>query len=891
MGRQKLLERDQLLAELVDRVTAAARGSGRLVFVGGEAGVGKTSLVREFTGGLAGSGVLLAGACDPMAVPRPLGPVLDFAAALGDEFAALAESGAQREKLFALFLERLRAAKRPHVVVLEDLHWADDATLDLLLFLGRRVAGCSALLLGTYRDDEVGPKHPLRRVLGDLAGVGSVQRLQVTPLSAEAVASLCAGSDVDPAELHRRTGGNPFFVTEVLAAGGAGVPVKVGDAVLARASSLGAGARAALELAAALGPVQELALLERLAPSVEAVEECLSCGMLIGSGQTSSFRHELAREAVLGAMTASGRRRAHAAVLAALEAEVPGSPDPGDDSGQDSSQQPEVLAVLAHHAAEAGDEERVLRYAPAAARLALRLMAFREARAQFARALPYAAKLGTVEHAELLDAYARACASTSHGEETDDARRRALALWREHGDLVSIALAVMRYSGSQYDLGRREAAERLSLEAIELISALPEGPAHASIYLHQAFLRMLNRDTERALEWGRRTVASGKRTGNWPAVASGYNALVGVLTTSERVEDARRYHRLCLELLEKVHGIGSPAAIANAKVMIGSGLGEVYRFREAEKHLSEARDLSAQHDLDSTHHYAAAWRALTHLYLGRWQECGEAAHWVLSRPNASLIARIMAGVALGRLRYRRGDPEAQQVLDRALEEASETDTLQRLAPVRAARSEAALAAGDARRAASEASAALPLALRHRHRWFVGELVYLMWRSGAKAELPAWVDGPFALQVRGRPLEAARAWRRMGCPFEEARALTEVGDPESLARALELLTGLGAKPAAIKVAERLRQLGVKGVPRGPRSSTAANPAGLTSRERQVLRLMAEGLRNAEIAERNRVSPRTVENQVSSVLGKLGAATRTAAVAEAQRLGLLQAAERG
>lgn len=884
MTRQTLLERDELLRELVDHAAAAASGAGRLVFVGGEAGVGKTSLLRELAARLAGRATLLSGACDSMAVPRPLGPVLDFAAELGEEFVSLAESGTQRDKLFALFLERLRRTGTQHVVVLEDLHWADDATLDLLRFLGRRLTGCRALLLGSYRDDEVGPKHPLRRVLGDLAGAESVRRVNVHPLSPQAVAGLCSGSDVDPVELHRRTGGNPFFVTEVLAAGGSGVPVKVGDAVLARASSLSSEARAALEIAAVLGPAHDLVLLEQLAPSFEAVEECLNSGMLVAAAQTSAFRHELAREAVLDAMTASGRRRWHAAVLNLLEERLATSLGEGDEAG---SQQPETLAVLAHHAAEAGDAEKVLRYAPAAGRSALKLLAYKEARAQLARALPYAARLSTIEHAEILDSYARACESTSHGVEADDARRRSLALWSEHGDPERIAVATMQYSGTQYDLGHRDVAERLSLEAVELISKLPEGPVHARIYLHQAFLRMLNRDTEKALEWGRRAVASGKRTGNWSAVANGYNALVGVLTTSERIEDARRYHWLCLELLAKVHGGGSLAAVAHANTMIGSGLGEVYRFREAEKHLAEAVELGAQHDLDSTHHYAAAWRALAHLYLGLWHECGEAAHWVLSRPNAALISRIMAGVALGRLRLRRGDPEADQVLAKALEEAAETDTLQRLAPVRAARAEAALAVGDVRVAVREASAALPLAVRQRHRWFVGELVYLMTRAGAKVDLPAWVDGPFALQVRGRPLEAARAWHRMGCPFEEARALAEADEPQPLSRALEIFNRLGATPSATKTAERLRQLGVKGIPRGPRSSTASNPAGLTSRERQVLRLMAEGLRNAEIAERNRVSARTVENQVSAVLGKLGVRTRTEAVAEAHRRGWIQA----
>ncbi|HLU82819.1 MAG TPA: LuxR C-terminal-related transcriptional regulator, partial [Trueperaceae bacterium] len=304
--------------------------------------------------------------------------------------------------------------------------------------------------------------------------------------------------------------------------------------------------------------------------------------------------------------------------------------------------------------------------------------------------------------------------------------------------------------------------------------------------------------------------------------------------------------------------------------------------------LAEAAELGAQQDKDATSHYALAWRSLCHLYLGRWREAGETASWLLGRPNARLITRIMAAVALGRLRLRRGDPEAWPVLDVALEQALETDTLQRLAPVRAARAEAALAAGSPEQALAEAYAALPLALAHRHRWFVGELSYLIFKAGGNPALPDWVAGPFGQQVRGDAVTAARSWQRLGCPYEQARALDEVGTEPALLRALELFQGLGAKPAAGVVAERLRALGVRGVKRGPRSSTAAHPAGLTARERQVLALMEQGLKNAEIAESNSVSQRTVENQVAAVLGKLGARSRTEAVAKAHRLGLIERA---
>lgn len=889
MNPSQLLERDALLRELREHCDHAAKGAGRLVFVGGEAGAGKTSLVRQFVADQTASVTLLQGSCDPMSVPRPLGPVLDFAGDVGPEFAAAVEDGAQRERLFALLLGRLRSGSRPHLLVLEDLQWADDATLDLLRYLGRRVADSRALIAGTYRDDEVGGKHPLRRVLGDLAGSAAVHRLTVPALSVEAVARLAAGHEVDPEELHRRTGGNAFFVTEVLAASGSHdapgtVPARVGDAVLARIAGLSEEAREAIEIAAVVGPEQDAALLEELASSLEVVEECLGTGTLLSHGDSFAFRHELAREAVLGAMSPGRKRRAHAAVLAALERRVASAGGPTPGAGALAHHQPDLLAVLSHHAAGAGDEERVLLYASAAGRLAAELRAHREAQAQFARALPYASRLPPAEHASLQDAYAQACAYTSHDQESALARERALELWREVGDRPAVAAATARYAGALYELGQKQDAERLSVEAIELLRGLPETAVNAQVYQIQAGLRMLDRDAERALEWGRKAVASGKRTGNRRAVANAYNVVVGVLTTSERLSEARRYHQLCLDLIAKGSGVDPQSGTANAETMIGSGLGEVYRFQEAEQHLLAARHIGLQYDIDSSVHYATAWLALVYLYRGEWHACGDAADWVLSRPNAALIARIMAGVALARLRLRRGDPEWQPLLDTALEEALQTDTLQRLGPVRAARAEAALSRGDVAAAADEARAGLPLALEHRHRWFVGELAYFCCLAGEVVELPDWATGPFVEQVSGRPLEAARVWRRLGCPFEEARALSESGEPKHLARALEVFTALGARPAASRVAEQLRGLGVRGVPRGPRSSTAAHPAGLTARERQVLGLLEQGLKNEEIAARNRVSRRTVDNQVSAILAKLEVRTRTEAVAKGHRLGL-------
>src|ERR1700737_5459873 len=218
MNMTQLLEREDQLAALGELQGAVASGSGRAVFVAGEAGAGKSALVRQFCDSAAGTSRVMVGFCDALASPRPLGPLVDIAPSLGGDVTELLKSR-RRHELFEATLAALASHRQPSIVVFEDLQWADQATLDLLRFLGRRVSTTGTLLVGTYRDDEVGPEHLFRVVLGDLASCAWVDRMLVPPLSQAAVASLSAGSRIDPAALHRDTGGNPFFVTEVLASG------------------------------------------------------------------------------------------------------------------------------------------------------------------------------------------------------------------------------------------------------------------------------------------------------------------------------------------------------------------------------------------------------------------------------------------------------------------------------------------------------------------------------------------------------------------------------------------------------------------------------------------------------------------------------------------------
>ena len=341
----ELLERSQNLATLEDALAAVLDSSrGRVVFVGGEAGVGKTTLVRTFCDQRAGSARLLAGACDALFTPRPLGPLLDITRTTGGELATLVEGEARPHEVASALLRELEA-RSPTILVLEDVHAADEATLDVLRLVCRRVEAAPVLIIATYRDDELDRAHPLRIVLGELGPESSLTRVKIEPLSPEAVAELARPRDIDAEELYRVTGGNAFFVTEVLAGEGR-IPDSIRDAVLARATRLSEPARELLDVVAIVPPQANLWLIEAVAAeAMKHLDECLSSGMLAPDQDGVAFRHELARLAVEESIPPDRLVKLHREALQALVDPPSGVPD---------------LARLAYHAEGAGDAEAVL---------------------------------------------------------------------------------------------------------------------------------------------------------------------------------------------------------------------------------------------------------------------------------------------------------------------------------------------------------------------------------------------------------------------------------------------------------------------------------------------------------------------------------------------------
>ena len=373
----RLVERDAPLATLSKRLASVAGDKGHTVLVGGEAGVGKTSLLKAIAATQARADVWW-GNCDALQTPHPLAPLHDIARSADVRFAALLVGDANRAAVFEAVMAELRDRHRPVLMVIEDAHWADEATLDLIKFLGRRIDRVACLLVVSYRDDEVSATHPLRQVFGELPS-SLVERLDLHPLSPQGVDVLARRGLQSLANLYSITRGNPFFVTELLRHGADGVPRSVQDLVLARFARLGPAAQAVVRLASLVpAKIERWLIDELLEGSDAAIDECISSGLLIAADASFSFRHELARVAIETSLTEPIARSLHAQILRALvtggDLRVP-------------------LARIVHHAAHANDAAAIMKYAPEAAAQAQMRGAHREAAHVTSAALAYTASV------------------------------------------------------------------------------------------------------------------------------------------------------------------------------------------------------------------------------------------------------------------------------------------------------------------------------------------------------------------------------------------------------------------------------------------------------------------------------------------------------------------
>lgn len=855
--RKVLLDRDRQLELLATLLAGVESTGGQVVLIRGEAGIGKSSLVNEFVARHTDTAHIHVGYCDDLLTPQPFDPLWDIAR----EEPALHRALTSRDRQLVMesLIDLLMVSLRPAVLVVEDTHWSDNATLDAIRYVGRRIARTNGLLVLTYRDKEIDLDHPLRMVIGELPP-RSVTRIELRGLPRWAVKAMVGDSDLDPDRVLEATHGNPFFVTELVSAGSDEVPSSVRESVMARVRKLSPEGRELLALLSVIPERTPADHLPLIAGRVSGrLAECEKVGLLEVTLGLVAFRHELVRRAVEASLTISESVGLHRRLLDLL----PPDTDP---------------ARLVHHALGATDVARLVEFAPMAARAAAAVGGYRESAAHFRAIEPWLDRFTTTEQAALLIQWAE-IEYYLDSEESIEILDRAINLHQREEAGRELAMAHNLGVGINEAHGKTEAARHHAAEAVRIME--PGGPSADLAFTLARLADFLLQHGEgiRAGSFADRAISIAETTGNELTLIIALN-VKGTLAYV-------RGERGGLELIEQVRSRAERGQFrfeeARALLRMAVVALEIRDMDRASDFAQRAREAAVRYQIPILETEARSLYAEVLLRTGAWEEAEDLAAETLGS-HAKADTRL--NWILGTLRIRTGRSSGLKDLELSLSLAEESEEIEYLLGSAAALAEMMWL----RDVTDPERVERFLGFLHRgleleFPWPAGSLAYWMWKLGALSELPGGLPTPYLDTLEGRTDDAAEFWRSRRMPYEVALALM-VGDSRAQLEALEVLETLGAIAVAAKLRQSLRNQGLS-VPRGRGRKTRTHGGGLTARQAEVLGLLEQGLTNLEIADHLFVSPRTVENHVSAVMTKLDAGTRDEAVLRARAAGLLTA----
>ncbi|GIH02674.1 LuxR family transcriptional regulator [Rhizocola hellebori] len=969
-----MIGREGHLAQLTSALDRAAAGSPTVVFVTGEAGVGKSRLVHDFSE--RSNTRVFTGCCPPLAEALlPYAPITQILRAIiaevgADELRRVAGPHADRLAVIAPDLERAapipgtglwqadqlrlqhsllnvleRLATDPTVLVVEDLHWADASTRAIVDMLVRGLRNCRLLLVCTYRDDELPPEHPLHSLLVELVRVGA-DTVALTGLDAAGTATLMAsilGTDPDPAmarHVFARTGGNPFLVEELVAAGGA-LPERLRDILLLRVRRLPPTAQRVMRAVAIAGPSAEHAVLEPVVgPSDDlegGVKTAVDQHLLRTDGDRYTFRHALTAEAVIADTLPAERIRLHRALAASLESRLPA----GRASIPNNSILAWAYAEVAYHWLGARDHVRALSATIEAGLAAQRSSALPEARQHFTRALTLWGKAPQAPAdaaLDLVDLYRHAAETSYLSGDVDEALalvRDGICAAEEQGDrrrggLLHLLLGRYLSTGASAEQAAIAAVET-AVEMVPDVPSLERAQVLAGLARH---LQMNTRDRE-AMPWAQRALVIARSVGARHEECHAL-ATYGVSLARLGELDAGIAHlRQALAIAEQ---LDSAFHIGGCHAALSDGLLSAGRFTEAAEVAMRGVHSSAQHGTERLFAGPLLGNAVEALFWsGRWETAIEklpaGPHTDGHQVSGALMWHVAAAVHTAMGKY----AEAELFLAACLRVTASGGHTELRGAIDCAMAE--LCAWR-----DEPAAAYDWAIRGLDSLGVaghGLLLARLLAVGARAfadlttrpggtERPSAVNltktidrlrdaaalapgGVASLAVADAELARARGagaapvwiraaslWARLDAPYQLAYArwrqaealLAARGSRRSAARALQeadaIAKRLGAAPLRHEIgrlASRARLALAEGNGTAP-STVAAEQSefGLTRREEEVLRQLGGGHTNRQIAEHLFISEKTVSIHVSRVLAKLGVPNRAAAAAAAHRLGL-------
>jgi len=864
----ELVERAGFLTILQSHFNDVAKGEGHAVFVSGEAGIGKTSLVRAFCKELTDECNIYQGTCDALFTPRPLAPLYDILLQMHEDVPAISGQIEDRAAFFTQFFHDLKNMRGITMLIIEDIHWADEATLDFIKFLARRITQLRCVFILTYRDNEIHSRHPLRNVLGQLQS-GSFTRIQLPPFSRDAVDRLAQEKGYNGEDVYSISGGNPFYVNEILAGYSAGIPDNIKDSILSVYNRLDEKTKHIWQVLSVMPTAFDLRSLEKLEPNfIEAIESCLETKILIVDKGLIFFKHELYRRTVESSLSPLLRVALHKKILGLL---------------LESFEENRKIEQIIHHAKNANEYDLVVRYAPVAARQAASVGSHIEATKLYLSAIEYYQGNDEDLLIQFYEAYAYECYLTNQIREAIIYSGKALNIWKKKNHTEKIGNCMRFLSRLWWFDGNRKQAESFAAQAIQALDSLPTSRAKAMAYSNMSQLKMLSDQVEDCMFWGEKAISMAKELNDDEILC---HALNNVGDVQIRIFSTRKQG---IELLQESLNIALKNSYHEHAARAYTNLGHngmlIKDYGLAKKAFDEGIQYCEERNLDSWTMYMLASLARVHFETGSWNDALKIAEDLLKGDYLPPPAKIFALVVVGSIRTRRGEADAYPLLNEAKSKAMQTMELQRIVPALSALLEYEWIKGT--RCIEEEVINNTISMMNQMGNLYENSEFAFWLKKARnQELPLQeVYEGYKLDNLKNVHRAVTNWQNAGCPYEEGLALFE-GDEDDKRKAISIIHKLGALAVYEKLKFEMRSSGIKSIPRGLRKSTQENPALLTDRELEVLQLLNEGMQNKEIAARLFISAKTVDHHISAILFKLDVNSRTKAVQEAIRLAILK-----
>jgi len=861
----ELIERDSLLASLRQIFKNVADGEGHCVFISGEAGIGKTALVKAFCKEQADDCSIYMGACDALFTPRPLAPLYDILWQVNKDRWPIVAANEDRSAFFTSFFQELHTKKGKLLIVFEDIHWADEGTLDFIRFFARRISFLPCLFILTYRDDEIHSGHPLQNVLGQLPP-DSFSRLMVTPLSKQAVIKMATHKGYNGEEVYSISEGNPFYVNEILASYSPGVPDSIKDSILSVYERQKQGTKNAWQVWSIMPEGLEIERVPKIKLSMD-IDHCFAISVIVVQNGKVVFKHELYRRTIEESLTPFKRIALNKMMLELFL--------------KDFEEKGEIERIL-HYAKNANEKKLVVKYAPLAARKAASIGTHKEASKLFLTAIEYGETNDTDLLAELYGSYAYECYLSNQIKNAIVYEEKSLHIWLEKRQTKKVGSSLCFLSRLWWFEGKGKKAEDFARQAVEVMKEQPSSGANAMVFSNISELKMLSGESTESMSWGDKAIAMAKEQDDKEILC---HALNNVGSVKMRIPSFKENGlELLQQSLEIALNNSYHEAAARAYANLASNALKMRMYLAAKKAIEDGMRYCEEKGLDLWGAYMSSLKARLNLETGNWTAACSIANDLLINESQPAVVRITALIVAATVTMRQGENDVVSLLLEAKAKAFETRELQWVIPSMIALLEYEWLSGKIIIQKEDIDQTLALMQETGTNSTETEFAFWMWKAGRQRVPAKEIKEAYHPGNAERALKSAAEWENFGCPYEQALALFE-GNDDDKRKAIGIVHELGATVVHKKMKQQMRDLSIKNIPRGIRKSTRSNAAFLTSREMDVLQLIRQGLQNKEIAAQLFISAKTVDHHISNLLFKLDASSRSKAVTEAIRLGIL------